>query len=682
MGQKINDSNQVSPEIIKRIEELRDLIHQHDYNYYVLNEPTISDREYDLLMQELIELEKKYPFLITPDSPTQRVGGEPTKEFPVVVHDVPMLSLSNTYSINELYDFHRRIKEALPEGEKIEYVTELKIDGVAISLKYRNGLFVQGVTRGDGTRGDDITNNLRTIRSLPLRLNFREVSKKNFENIEVRGEVYMNREDFELLNREREKLGEKLFANPRNATAGTLKLQDPKLVAERPLNLFCYYLRSATKELETQFENLKILKSLGFKVNPHHSLCYSIEEVIEFCKEWEDKRETLPYDIDGVVIKLNSIRQQEILGNVAKSPRWATAFKFEAKKAKTKLKAITIQVGRLGTITPVAELEPVFLAGTTVSRATLHNFEEIQRKDIRVGDTVIIEKGGDIIPKVVEVVLDERNSKCIPFEIPDKCPVCKTKLINPPGEVAFYCPNYDCPDQIKQRLVHFASRTAMDIEGLGEAVVDKFVDLGFLYSTADMYRLKDKRDKLIELEGFGEKSIDNLLKAIEKSKEQPFERVLFALGIRHVGASVAKDLAAHFHSIDKLMKATPEELQQVPEIGETISQSIVEYFKEERNRKLIEELKSFGLKFELEKKKVSDKLSGKVFVITGTLKSMTRTEAKELIEKLGGRTSDSVSSKTSYVVVGEDPGSKYEKAKKFKIPILSEDEFLKLVDKK
>lgn len=681
MIQKINDLNQVSPEIIKRIEELRDLIHQHDYNYYILNEPTISDREYDLLMQELIELEKKYPFLATPDSPTQRVGGEPTKEFPVVVHEIPMLSLSNTYSIEELNDFHRRVKEALPEGEKIEYVTELKIDGVAISLKYRNGLFVQGVTRGDGTRGDDITNNLRTIRSLPLRLTFREVNKKHFENIEVRGEVYMNRDDFELLNREREKLGEKLFANPRNATAGTLKLQDPKLVAERPLNLFCYYLRSATKELETQFENLKILKSLGFKVNPHHRLCSSIEEVIEFCKEWEDKRETLPYDIDGVVIKVNSIRQQEILGNVAKSPRWATAFKFEAKKAKTKLKAITLQVGRLGTITPVAELEPVFLAGTNIGRATLHNFEEIQRKDIRVGDTVIIEKGGDIIPKVVEVVLDERNSKCLPFEIPEKCPVCGTKLINPPGEVAYYCPNYDCPEQIKQRLVHFASRTAMDIEGLGEAVVDKFVDLGFLYSPADIYRLKDKRDKLIGLEGFGEKSIDNLLKAIEKSKEQPFERVLFALGIRHVGASVAKDLVAHFHSIDELMKATPEELQQIPEIGETISQSIVEYFNDERNRKLIDELKSFGLKFESEKKKISNKLSGKTFVITGTLKSMTRSEAKELIEKLGGRTSDSVSSKTSYVVVGEDPGSKYEKAKKLKIPILSEEEFLKMVEK-
>ena len=528
MSKQNEKKEPISPVIIRRIEELRDLIHQHDYNYYVLNEPTISDREYDLLMQELIELENKYPMLITPDSPTQRVGGEPTKEFPVVMHEVPMLSLSNTYSIDELKDFHRRVQEGLPPGEKIEYVTELKIDGVAISLHYRNGLFVQGVTRGDGFRGDDITNNLKTIRSLPLRLNFRDLKRYEFENIEVRGEIYMNRNDFEELNRERAKLGEKIFANPRNATAGTLKLQDPKQVAERPLNLFCYYLRSQTKELETQYENLKILKSLGFKVNPYHQLCYSIDEVIDFCKEWEEKRESLPYDIDGVVIKVNSLRQQEILGAVAKSPRWATAFKYEAKKAKTKLISITLQVGRLGTITPVAELEPVFLAGTTVSRATLHNFEEIQRKDIRVGDTVLIEKGGDIIPKVVKVVLDERPAKSEPFEIPENCPVCGTKLVNPPGEVAYYCPNYNCPEQVKQRLIHFASRGAMDIEGLGEAVVEKLVDLGYLYTPVDIFKLKEIRDKLIEIEGFGEKSVDNLLKAIEESKKQPFERVLFA----------------------------------------------------------------------------------------------------------------------------------------------------------
>ncbi len=676
MNQK---GNIVSPEIIKRIEELKELIHQHDYNYYILNEPIISDREYDLLMKELMDLENKYPFLITPDSPTQRVGGEPTKEFPVVIHEVPMLSLSNTYSIEELFDFHRRVKESLPEGEKIEYTVELKIDGVAVSLKYRNGLFIQGVTRGDGTRGDDITNNLRTIRSLPLRINFREVKRIHFDDIEVRGEVYMNREDFELLNRERTRLGEKPFANPRNATAGTLKLQDPKLVAERPLNLYCYYLRSNTKELHTQFENLTILKSLGFKVNPNHKLCFSIEEVIDFCKEWEEKRETLPYDIDGVVVKVNDLGQQEILGNVAKFPRWATAFKFESKKAKTKLKAITLQVGRLGTITPVAELEPVFLAGTTVSRATLHNFEEIQRKDIRIGDTVIIEKGGDIIPKIVEVVLDERTSKTIPFEIPDKCPVCGTKLYNPTGEVAYYCPNSDCLEQVKQRLVHFASRGAMDIEGLGEAVIDKFVNLGFLNSPADIYRLKERKSELIKLEGFGEKSINNLLQAIENSKNRPFERVLFAIGIRHVGASVAKDIVAHYFSIDELMKASEEELQKIPEIGETISKSIVSFFNNDSNLILIEELKKSGLKFEREKKAVSYKFAGKTFVITGTLKSMTRNKAKELIEKLGGRITDNVSSKTSYVIVGEEPGTKYDKAKNLNIPILKEEEFLKMV---
>ena len=679
MSKQNEKKEPISPEIIRRIEELRDLIHQHDYNYYVLNEPTISDREYDLLMQELIELENKYPMLITPDSPTQRVGGEPTKEFPVVMHEVPMLSLSNTYSIDELKDFHRRVQEGLPPGEKIEYVTELKIDGVAISLHYRNGLFVQGVTRGDGFRGDDITNNLKTIRSLPLRLNFRDLKRYEFENIEVRGEIYMNRNDFEELNRERAKLGEKIFANPRNATAGTLKLQDPKQVAERPLNLFCYYLRSQTKELETQYENLKILKSLGFKVNPYHQLCYSIDEVIDFCKEWEEKRESLPYDIDGVVIKVNSLRQQEILGAVAKNPRWATAFKFEAKKAKTKLKSITLQVGRLGTITPVAELEPVFLAGTTVSRATLHNFEEIQRKDIRVGDTVLIEKGGDIIPKVVKVVLDERPAKSEPFEIPENCPVCGTKLVNPPGEVAYYCPNYNCPEQVKQRLIHFASRGAMDIEGLGEAVVEKLVDLGYLYTPVDIFKLKEIRDKLIEIEGFGEKSVDNLLKAIEESKKQPFERVLFALGIRHVGASVAKDLVEHFHSIDNLMKTTKEELQQVQEIGETISQSIIDYFSNKENLKIINDLRELGLNFKVKKQLKSEKLKGKTFVITGTLSSMTRNEAKELIEKHGGKTTESVSSKTSYVIVGENPGSKLEKAKNLKIPILTEDEFLKII---
>ncbi|MCX8011149.1 MAG: NAD-dependent DNA ligase LigA, partial [Ignavibacteria bacterium] len=480
----------------------------------------------------------------------------------------------------------------------------------------------------------------------------------------------------------REKMGEKLLANPRNATAGTLKLQDPKQVAERPLNLFVYYLKSYATELNSHFENLNTLKELGFKVNEHYKFCKSIYEVVQFCREWEDKRETLPYEIDGVVVKVNSIKQQEFLGNIAKSPRWATAFKFEAKKVKTKLNKITLQVGRLGTITPVAELEPVPLAGTIVSRATLHNYEEIQRKDIREGDTVVIEKGGDIIPKVLEVVIDERPAKSSPYKFPENCPVCGEKLYNPENEVAFYCINYNCPAQVKGRITHFASRQAMDIEGLGEAIVDQLVELKFLDSIVDIYKLKNHRAELIELERFGEKSIDNLLKAIEKSKAQPYEKVLFALGIRHVGANVAKVLAKHFPNIDALIEATEEELQKIPEIGEVISQSIRKFFTDKKNLEMINELRKIGLKLKGESTAVGKKLEGKTFVLTGTLSSMKRDEAKQKIEQLGGKAIESVSSKTSFVVEGENPGSKLEKAKKLKIPILTEDEFIKLIESK
>lgn len=679
MNQKVNNSENVSSEIIIQLEKLRELIHKFDYEYYVLNESSIPDREYDKLMEELISLEKKYPFLISPDSPTQRVGGEPTKEFPVVFHDIPMLSLANTYSEEDLHDFHKRIRELVSATEQINFIAELKIDGVAISLQYRGGLFVQGVTRGDGLKGDEISNNLRTIKSIPLRLNFKEVEEKIFENIEVRGEIYMNRKDFDAMNSEREKLDEKLFANPRNATAGTLKLQDPRLVAERPLNFFAYSLRSYSKELDHQSENLITLKNLGFKVNEHHRFCESIYDVIQFCREWEEKRETLPYEIDGVVIKVNDLRQQSLLGNVAKSPRWATAFKFEAKKAKTKLKKITLQVGRQGTITPVAELEPVLLAGTTVSRATLHNFEEIQRKDIRQNDSVMIEKGGDVIPKVIEVVLDERSSSSQPFEVPSKCPECGGKLFNSEGEVAVYCVNYECPAQVKGRIVHFASRGAMDIEGLGDAIVNKFVELGFLINSVDIYRLKNRRNDLIQLEGYGEKSIDNLLEAIEESKSQNFERVIFALGIKHVGAGVAKVLARSFKNMNEIMKATKEELQKIHEVGETISDSIINFFADKNNVNLVKDLKNFGLQFESKQKSTASKLSRKNFVITGTLSSMTRDEAKKQIEALGGRVTERVSSKTSFLIAGENPGSKLEKAAKLKIEILKEEDFLTLL---
>jgi len=679
MNQKVNNSENVSSEIIIQLEKLRELIHKFDYEYYVLNESSIPDREYDKLMEELISLEKKYPFLISPDSPTQRVGGEPTKEFPVVFHDIPMLSLANTYSEEDLHDFHKRIRELVSATKQINFIAELKIDGVAISLQYRGGLFVQGVTRGDGLKGDEISNNLRTIKSIPLRLNFKEVEEKIFENIEVRGEIYMNRKDFDAMNSEREKLDEKLFANPRNATAGTLKLQDPRLVAERPLNFFAYSLRSYSKELDHQSENLITLKNLGFKVNEHHRFCESIYDVIQFCREWEEKRETLPYEIDGVVIKVNDLRQQSLLGNVAKNPRWATAFKFEAKKAKTKLKKITLQVGRQGTITPVAELEPVLLAGTTVSRATLHNFEEIQRKDIRQNDSVMIEKGGDVIPKVIEVVLDERSSSSQPFEVPSKCPECGGKLFNSEGEVAVYCVNYECPAQVKGRIVHFASRGAMDIEGLGDAIVNKFVELGFLINSVDIYRLKNRRNDLIQLEGYGEKSIDNLLEAIEESKSQNFERVIFALGIRHVGAGVAKVLARSFKNMNEIMKATKEELQKIHEVGETISDSIINFFADKNNVNLVKDLKNFGLQFESKQKSTASKLSRKNFVITGTLSSMTRDEAKKQIEALGGRVTERVSSKTSFLIAGENPGSKLEKAAKLKIEILKEEDFLTLL---
>ncbi|MCX7798335.1 MAG: NAD-dependent DNA ligase LigA [Melioribacter sp.] len=666
----------------KRIEELRKLINEHDYNYYVLAQPTISDYEYDLLVNELIQLEKENPHLITPDSPTQRVGSDLTNTFNPVQHKIPMLSLSNTYSEEEMFEFDRRVKDGLPKGEKIEYVCELKIDGVSVSLIYKNGLLVTAATRGDGFTGEEITNNVKTIKSVPLVLR-KITSSKNLrlEDIEVRGEIYMEIEAFKKINEERQLSGEKTFANPRNLTAGTIKLLDPQLVAKRPLKIFLYYLYSETDELNTHYENLQLLTELGFPVNQNYRLCKNIDEVMDFCKEWEQKRETLPYEIDGVVVKVNSLKQQRILGNIAKSPRWAVAFKFKARQAKTLLKKIVWQVGRTGTLTPVAELEPVFLAGSTISRATLHNIDEIKRKDIREGDIVIIEKGGDVIPKVVEVDFSQRPKDSQEVKLPTKCPVCGSKLFKPEDEVAIYCENNLCPAQIKGRIEHFASRTAMDIAGLGEALVNLFVDMGYLKDYADIYDLKNYRDELIKIERLGEKSVDNLLNSIEKSKERPFEKVLFALGIRYVGAGVAKKLADHFKSIDALMNASKEEIESVYEIGPSISDSIKRFFSDNNNIKLIERLKKAGLKFKVDEIKIkSDKLKGKSFVLTGTLSSMSREEAKEKIISLGGHVLSAVSKNTNFVVVGENPGSKLEKAQKLGIPLLTEEEFLKLIE--
>ncbi len=671
----------MSVSVEKKIEELRNQIIKHDYNYYVLTEPVISDESYDKLVKELEKLENESPHLITPDSPTQRVGKDLTKEFNPVKHKIPMLSLANTYDEQDLFDFDRRVKESLPDSEKVEYVVELKIDGASVSINYVNGFLKTAATRGDGTVGEEVTNNIKTIRSVPLKIDLSKEKKYKLKNFEVRGEVYMRISDFDQLNEEREAKGEKLFANPRNSTAGTLKLQDPKVVSARKLNVFLYSLISIDEEFESQEENLKLLSKLGFTINPKYKVCKSIEEVLKVCSRFEEIRDTLEYEIDGAVIKVNSMHQQKLLGSIAKSPRWAVAYKFKAKQAFTKLNAITWQVGRTGAITPVAELEPVKLAGSTISRATLHNYDEIQRKDIRAGDTVVIEKGGDVIPKVVSVVLSERPKKSQPTLPPEKCPVCNSKLFKPENEVAFYCENPECSAQIKGRLIHFASRGAMDIEGLGDALIDLFVDKGFIIHFSDIYKLKDRRDELTKIERLGEKSIDNLLKSIEKSKSQPFSKVLFALGIRYVGAGAAQKITDHFNSIDDIIASGEEEISAIYEIGPSISKSIKQFFSDKNNLKLIEELRKSGLTFTSEKKViVQSALTGKTFVLTGTLSSFSRDEAGARIIALGGKVTSSVSKNTDFVVAGEKAGSKLTKAESLGVKVLDENTFLKMLE--
>ena len=547
----------MSLSIKKEIETLSRKILDYDYRYYILAQPIISDEEYDSLMRRLQELERQYPALATPDSPTQRVGDQITKEFSTVTHAVPMLSLSNTYNEKEVRDFDRRVQEALG-NETYQFVCELKFDGIAISLRYENGIFVQGATRGDGTQGDDITQNLKTIRSIPLRL--RSVSNR-LRSLEVRGEVFIKRVDFQRMNEERQLAGEKTFVNPRNSAAGTLKLQDPKLVAQRPLNFVSYFLRTDDIVLTSQYKNLQLLHDLGFPTSNHTKICQSINEVIEYWKEWERRRNELPFDIDGVVVKINSLQQQERLGAVAKSPRWAAAFKFTSRQAETRLKAIRLQVGRLGTITPVAELEPVFLGGSTVSRATLHNEEYIRELDIRLNDIVVVEKGGDVIPKVSNVKIENRTTDSKIFRFPNQCPECHSKIFRSEDEANYYCENSECPAQVKGRIEHFASRGAMDIEGLGEAVVDQFVNLGLLKNCADLYDLHKRQETILSLNRWGKKSAQNLFAAIEDSKTRPFNRVIYALGIRHIGASIAQLLVDNFKTIKQLMAATESDLQ-------------------------------------------------------------------------------------------------------------------------
>lgn len=660
-----------SRDIFRRAEKLRKELQDHDYRYYVLAEPVITDEQYDALMRELLDLEQLYPVLRTADSPTQRVGGEPTKVFPVVTHSVPMLSLANSYSEEEIRDFDRRVRELL-NGEPPAYVAELKFDGVALTLKYRDGVFAQGATRGDGIQGDDITHNLKTIRSLPLRLRPPNVS---LTDIEVRGEAFMHRDEFEEMNRNRMAAGEKAFINPRNATAGTLKMQDPKVVASRPIRLFAYSLLVQKGRRTSHYENLQALRKLGLPVNEHVSLFNNIDGVIRFWKEWEHKRDTLPYDIDGVVVKVDSLKHQETLGSIAKSPRWAIAFKFRARNAETVLKNVILQVGRVGTITPVAELQPVFLGGTTVSRATLHNMDYIQELDLRIGDTVVVEKGGDVIPKVSAVVVEKRSSGARPFTMPDRCPECNSRIYRPEGEANFFCENTECPAQVKGRVEHFAHRGAMDIEGLGEAVVDQLVTLGLVKNYADLYSLYKHRETLVNLDRWGDKSAQNLLDGIERSKKQPFHRVLFALGMRHVGAGVAQVLAANFRSIDFLQNASAENLQAVPTVGPRIAESIVRFFADRHNRDVIARLRKAGVNFIGTRPVQGGKLAGKTLVLTGTLSGYTREEAKRLIEQQGGKVASGVSKSIDYLIAGTDAGSKLLKARELGINILTEDEF-------
>lgn len=659
----------------KRVAELRDLLNKANKAYYQDAQPFISDKQFDEYLDELEQLEQEYD-LTDPTSPTQRVGGEPSSEFETVEHPVALLSLDNTYNEEELNDFDRRVREILGH-DNFTYMTELKFDGAAIRLRYEDGDLVLGATRGDGERGDDITRNVKTIKDIPLHL------KDEYPAVaEVRGEAYMEREAFVRMNEHREEQGLNAFANPRNSTAGSLKMQDPREVARRPIRFFSFDLISDDLDEDiTQYKKMQLLDHYGLPVCEHYNECEDISEVHTQIAGWKELRHDLPFETDGVVIKVNQTQFREQLGSTSKAPRWAIAYKFEAEQATTTLEDITLQVGRLGKITPVAELKAVELAGTTVKRASLHNEDEIHRRDIRVGDRVIVEKAGEIIPQVVSVVNPDRDDRNPPFAMPSDCPACGQKLLKLGEDVDWRCINPECPPQIRQRIEHFASRDAMDIEGLGEAVVDQLVSEDLIHTYADLYELT--KEQLLPLERMAEKSAQNLLDAIRESKKQPLERVIYAMGIRFVGKTVARDLARGFRTMDALMKATEEDLAEIDSIGPTIAESVVRFFEQEHNQEIVASLREHGLNFEMEEKEqASQKLEGKKFVLTGSLPSFTRKEATELIEKHGGTTASSVSGNTDYVLAGESPGSKYDKAQELDIPILDEDAFLELIGEK
>lgn len=673
---------QATPKIQQRVQELRQLLQNASYAYYVLDNPMMEDAVYDKLYRELQELETQHPELIAPDSPTQRVGEKPASQFSSVRHNIPLYSLENAFNIEEFAKWQERWQRVAPLLRAFEYVCELKIDGNALALTYENGVLVRGATRGDGITGEDITQNVRTIRSIPLRLN----TQTPPEFVEVRGEAFLPLDVFEQINQERQQAGESLFANPRNAAAGTLRQLNSRIVAQRRLDFFAYTLHIPGKEdaevARTQWEALEFLQALGFRVNPHRQLCASLKEVGDYYNSWDTQRRNLPYMTDGVVVKLNSLTLQEQLGFTQKFPRWAIALKYPAEEAPTVVKEITINVGRTGALTPLAHLQPVQLAGTTVQRATLHNSDYIAQLDLRVGDTVIIRKAGEIIPEVVRVLPELRPEETHAFQMPHNCPVCNQPVVRPAGEAVTRCINASCPAILKGAITHWASRDALDITGLGEKIVEQFVDQGLVHSVADLYELTVER--LVSLERMGKKLAEKLVSAIANSKTKPWSRVLYGLGIRYVGSVNAQTLANHFPRVEQLAQASAAEIESVYGIGREIAQSVCQWFQVPANQTLINRLQEAGLQLASQGDTTAtpkhQSLSGKVFVITGTLPTLKRDEAKELIINAGGKVTSSVSAKTDYLVVGEDAGSKLEKAQALGITQLSEAQLLELVE--
>jgi DNA ligase (NAD+) len=662
----------------QRVEELRKLINYHNYRYYVLDSPEISDAEYDELMQELKRLEAEHPELITPDSPTQRVGAAPVEAFGVVEHPLPLLSLANAFSNEELLAWYKRVLN-LVERQDFDFASEIKMDGLAVALTYVDGRLVTGATRGDGYRGEDVTQNLRTIRSIPL-----SVPKDAPPRFEVRGEVFLSKVGFKKLNEERAREGLPLFANPRNAGAGSVRQLDPRITAQRPLDIYVYALGYAEgkKVPETHWERMEYLKSLGFKINPHNKLCKTIEEAEEYHQKWVEERERLPYETDGVVVKVNSIELQDRLGFVGHEPRWAIAYKFPAVQGTTILKDIGINVGRTGSLNPFAILEPVRIGGVVIKQAALHNEEDIRRKDIRIGDTVIVQRAGEVIPEIVGPIVSKRTGKERIFSMPSSCPVCGAEVIKPEGEAMHRCTNAACPSQALERLKHFVIRGAMDIEGVGEKLCTALFQAGLVKDVADFYYLT--REQLLGLERMADKSVSNVLDSIEKSKDRPLARVIFALGILHIGEETAELLASNFSSIDELAKANEEKLLSIPSIGPKIAESIVAFFRQRENRRIIEKLRKAGVS--LAKKEAPAELrelplAGKEFVVTGRLEAFPRSEAEARIKELGGAVGSSVTKKTTYLVVGADPGSKLDKARSLGTKLLTEEEFLRLIGK-